>query len=81
MGCGSEPVGRRCPESSPKVSPMTRGTCGALCSKWILPKKKALALNPTCELSTVNAHPLSAKHADTPLAGTEGLSRTRSPGG
>ena len=45
------------------------------------PKKKALALNPTCELSTVNAHPLSAKHADTPLAGTEGLSSTRCPGG
>ena len=38
-GRGSEPVGRRGPESSPKVSPMTRGTCGALGSKWILPKK------------------------------------------
>ena len=42
-GRGSEPVGREGPESSPKVSPVTRGTCGggALCSKWILPKKKA----------------------------------------
>ena len=29
---------RRGPESSPKVSPMTRGTCGALSSKLILQK-------------------------------------------
>ena len=31
-------VGRRGPESSPKVSLMTKCTCGGLCSKWILPK-------------------------------------------
>ena len=29
----------RGPESSPKVLPMTRGACDALCSKWTLPKK------------------------------------------
>ena len=29
-GRGTEPLGRRGPESSPKVYPMTRGTCGTL---------------------------------------------------
>ena len=38
-GRGSEPVRRWGPESSLRVSPMTRGTCGTLCSKWILQKK------------------------------------------
>ena len=40
-GRGPEPVGRRGPETSPKVSPMTRGTCGATSSKLIFPKKVA----------------------------------------
>ncbi len=40
-GRGSEPVGRRGPEPSPKGSLMTRGTCGAPSSKLIFPKKFA----------------------------------------
>ena len=42
-GRGSEAGGRQGPESSLKVSPSTRDTCGtrpyALCSKWIIQKR------------------------------------------
>ena len=37
-GRGSERVGRRGPGTSPKVSPIIRGTCSAQSSKLILPK-------------------------------------------
>ena len=37
-GRGSETVGRRGPGTSPKVSPIIRGTCSAQSSKLILPK-------------------------------------------
>ena len=37
-GRGSEPVGRRDPVPSPKVSPMTREAYGALSSKLIFQK-------------------------------------------
>ena len=43
---GPEVIGRRSPGTSPKVSLMTKGTCGAQSTKLILPKNVPWKLDP-----------------------------------
>ena len=56
VGRGSETVGRRGPGTSPKVSPIIRGTCGAQSLKLILPKILPWTPPPPLKPATSRAH-------------------------